>query len=40
MTSHAGWGFVFPIYNSDQTFEDSMNLLLLIDNDKSHYVIH
>ena len=29
---------VFPIYISDQKFEDSMSLLLLIDNDKSHYV--
>ena len=29
---------VFPIYVSDQTFEDSMDLLLLIDNGKSHYV--
>ena len=28
---------VFPIYVSDQKFEDSMDLLLLID-DKSHYV--
>ena len=28
----------FPIYISDQKFEDSMNLLLLIDNEKSHYV--
>ena len=31
-------GLVFPIYVSDQNFEDSMDLLLLIDNDKSHYV--
>ena len=30
--------FVFPIYVFDQKFEDSMNLLLLIDDDKSHYV--
>ena len=29
---------VFPIYVSDQKFEDSMNLFLLIDDDKSHYV--
>ena len=29
---------VFPIYILDQKFEDSMDLLLLIDNDKSHYV--
>ena len=31
-------GLVFPIYVSDQKFEDSMDLLLLIDNDKSHHV--
>ena len=30
--------FVFLIYVSDQKFEDSMDLLLLIDDDKSHYV--
>ena len=29
---------VFPIYISDQKFKDSMDLLLLIDNNKSHYV--
>ena len=29
---------VFPIYVSDQKFEDSMELLFLIDDDKSHYV--
>ena len=29
---------VFPIYVSDQRFEDSMDLLLLIDDDKSHCV--
>ena len=30
---------VFSIYISDQKFEDSMNLLLLIDDDDtSHYV--
>ena len=29
---------IFPIHISDQKFEDSMDLLLLIDNDKSHYV--
>ena len=29
---------VFPIYLSDQKYEDSMDLLLLIDDDKSHYV--
>ena len=31
-------GLVFPIYVSNQIFEDSMDLLLLIDDDKSHYV--
>ena len=30
---------VFPIYNSDQKFENSMDLLLLIDDDKSHVYI-
>ena len=29
---------VFAIYISDQKFENSMGLLLLIDDDKSHYV--
>ena len=29
---------VFPIYILDQKFENSTNLLLLIDDDKSHYV--
>ena len=29
---------VFPIYVSAQKFEDSMDLLLIIDDDKSHYV--
>ena len=29
---------VFPIYVSDQKFEDSLDLVLLIDDDKSHYV--
>ena len=29
---------VFPIYVSDQKFEDSMDLLFLNDDDKSHYV--
>ena len=29
---------VFPDYISDQKFEDSIDLLLLIDDDKSHYV--
>ena len=27
-------GLVFPIYVSDQTFEDSIDLLLLTDDDK------
>ena len=31
-------GLVFPIYVSGQKFEDSMDLLLLIDGDKSCYV--
>ena len=31
-------GLVFPIYLSDKKFEDAIDLLLLIDNDKSHYV--
>ena len=31
-------GLVFPIHVSDQNFEDSMDLLLLIDDDKSQYV--
>ena len=30
-------GLVFPIYVSDQKFENSMDLLLLIHDDKSHY---
>ena len=29
---------VFPIYASDQKFENFMDLLILIDDDKSHYV--
>ena len=35
-----GYGdeLVFPIYVSDQEFEDSIYLLLLIDDDKSYYV--
>ena len=28
---------VFPIYVSDKKFEDSMDLLFLIDDNKSHY---
>ena len=31
-------GLVFPIYVSDQKFEDSMDLLLLIDDDKPYHV--
>ena len=31
-------GLVFPIYVSDQKFEDCMDWLLLIDVDKSHYL--
>ena len=31
-------GLIFPIYISDQKFGDSMDLLLLIDDNKSHYV--
>ena len=33
-----GYGLVLPIYVSDQKFEDSIDLLLLNDDDKSHYV--
>ena len=29
---------IFLIYASEQKFEDSVDLLLLIDDDKSHYV--
>ena len=29
---------VFPIYVSDQKFEDSIDFLLLADDDKPHYV--
>ena len=29
---------VFPIFVSEQKFEDSMDLLLIIEDDKSHYV--
>ena len=29
---------VFPIYISEQEFEESVDLLLLIHEDKSHYV--
>ena len=31
-------GLVSPIYISDQKFEDSIDLLLLIDDYESHYV--
>ena len=31
-------GLAFPIYVSDQKFEDSIDLLLLIDDDEWHYV--
>ena len=31
-------GLDFPVYVLDQKFEDSIDLSLLIDNDKSHYV--
>ena len=31
-------GLVFPMYVSDQKFKDSMDLLLLIVDDKSRYV--
>ena len=30
--------FAFPIYILGQKIKDSMDFLLLIDNDKSHYV--
>ena len=33
-----GNGLVFPIYVSDKKFEDSIDFLLLIDDDQSHYV--
>ena len=31
-------GLVFPKYISDQKFENSMGLLFVTDDDKSHYV--
>ena len=31
-------GLVFTIYVSDKKFEDSVGLLLLVDNEKSHYM--
>ena len=33
-----GSKLTFPIYVSDKKFESSMNLLLIIDGDKTHYV--
>ena len=33
-----GKKLAFPIYISDQKFENSMDLLLVIDENKSHYV--
>ena len=35
-----GYGneLVYPIFISKQTFQDSIDLLLLIKNNKSHYV--
>ena len=32
------YGLVFPVYISDQTFKCSIDLLLLINDDKSLYV--
>ena len=29
---------IFPIYVSDQTFKDTIDFLLLINDDQSHYV--
>ena len=31
-------GLTFPIYVSSENFENSMNLLLIVDDNKSHYV--
>ena len=31
-------GLTFPIYISSEKFENSMNLLLIVDDNKSHYV--
>ena len=31
-------GWTYPVYVSDQKFGDSMDLLLIIDENKSHYV--
>ena len=42
LTIFNDWGYkdklVFPVYVSEQKFEDYMDLLLLIYDDKSHYV--
>ena len=42
LTIFNDWGYkdklVFPVYVSEQKFEDNMDLLLLIYDDKSHYV--
>ena len=32
-------GLVFPVYVSDQKIEDSIDLLLVINDEKSHYHI-
>ena len=37
MFGYEDW-LVFPIYLSNQKFEDSMDLSFLIDDDQSHYV--
>ena len=31
-------GLTYPVYVSDQKFHNSMDLLLIYDNNKSHYV--
>ena len=33
-----GNGLTYPVYLSDQKFEDFMNFLLMTDENKSHYV--
>ena len=39
MFGYANWlELVFTIYVSDKKFKDSIDLLLLINNDKSNYV--
>ena len=37
-----GYGnkLIFPIYVSSHKFENSMDFLLLIDDNKSHYCVH